>query len=173
MAGRSEVKHGSRSVLEPRPEHPAGARAAARLSRDWVGWVGLAIGLLAMTLALIPSWLAPLYDPPAKPVQQRAADWLSELKDRAAAAIKMEPAPPPPPEVRNPWRDPRIALASLICGFGALVLGILAFVLHEEQRLVACCVALGAGTIAAQYLLTAALILGFAVLVGVVLARTA
>lgn len=166
------MKHAAKPIFEAaRPEHQIGSRAAPRSDHYWFGWIGLVVGLLAMTLALIPPWLAPLYDPPAKPVQQRAADWLSELKDKAAAAIKMEPAPPPPPEVSNPWRDPHIALTSLICGFAALVLGILAFVRREEQRLVACCVALGAGTISAQYLLTAALILGFAVLVGVVLAR--
>ena len=54
----------------------------------------------------------------------------------------------------------------------ALVLGIVAFVRHEDQRLVACAIALGAGTICTQYFLTAVLILAFTVLVGVVLARS-
>ena len=141
------------------------------LTKSWSGWIGLALGLVSLALALVPTWIAPLYDPPSKAVSQRASDWLGEIKDQAIAAIKLESTPPPLPEVKNAWRDPRIGTTSLLCGFAALVFGILAFVRREDQRLVACGIALGAGAIAAQHILTAALILGFAVLVGVVLAR--
>jgi hypothetical protein len=145
----------------------------ARPRRQLCGWSGLALGILALGLALLPGWIAPMYDPPSKPIQQKAVDWFGELKDKAIAAIQMEPAPPPPPqEAANPWRNPRVKLASLVLAFSALVLGILAFVRHEDQRMVACAVALGAGAIAAQYLLVAAMILAFSVLVGVVLARS-
>jgi hypothetical protein len=146
-------------------------RLEPRARRHYFGWSGLAIGIAALALGLRPGWIAPSFDPGPKPIPQRASDWLGELKDRAAAAIRMEPPPQPPVEVRNPWRDQRLALTSLIFGFLALVLGVLAFVRHEDQRMVACSVALGAGAIAAQYFMTALLILGFAVLVGVVLTR--
>ena len=146
-------------------------RPAGRATHQLCGWSGLAFGIFALGLALLPGWIAPMYDPPAKPIEQKAADWLGELKDKTAAAIRMEPLPPPPVEVKNPWRSPRLVLISLMLGFGALVLGILAFVRHEDQRMVACAIALGAGAICAQFILTAALILAFAVLVGVVLAR--
>ena len=135
------------------------------------GWSGLIIGLLALALGLLPSWIAPLYDPPGKPIPQRAADWLGELKDKAVSVLRMEPAPLPPPEQRNAWRDPRIALSSLLLGFAALLLGIVSFVRHEDQRLVACTIALGAGAISSQYFLTAMVILIFAVLVGRMLVR--
>ncbi len=152
------------------PDPPA--RVERHAERQFCGWSGLALGILALGLALLPGWIAPIYDPPSRPIQQKAADWVGELKDKAIAAIRMESAPPPPPaEAGNPWRNPRVKLASLVLGFSALVLGILAFVRHEDQRMVACAVALGAGAIAAEYLLTAAMILAFAVLVGVVLAR--
>ena len=123
--------------------------------RHVFGWSGLIVGLFALALGLLPGWIAPLYDPPGKPVQQRAADWLGELKDKAVATLRMEPPPPPPPEHRNVWRDPRIAVWSLLLGFAALLLGIVSFVRHEDQRLVACTIALGAGTICSQYFLTA------------------
>jgi hypothetical protein len=142
-----------------------------RARTHYAGWSGLAIGIVALGLALLPGWIAPIYDPPAKPIPQQAADWVGELKDKALAAIRLEPAPTPLPDYRNPWRDRRIAPASLICGFFALILGVVAFVRHEDQRLVACAVALGAGAIAAEYILTAAVILVFAMLVGVFLAR--
>lgn len=149
------------------------ARPGRHVRGQYCGWSGLALGILALGLALLPGWIAPMYDPPSKPIQQKAADWFGDLKDKAIAAIRMEPAPPPPPqEAANPWRNPRVKLASLVLGFSALVLGILAFVRHEDQRMVACAVALGAGAIAAEYLLIAAMILAFAVLVGVVLARS-
>jgi hypothetical protein len=150
------------------PARPPGRHAR----RQYCGWSGLALGILALGLALLPGWIAPIYDPPSKPIQEKAADWVGELKDKALAAIRMEPAPPLPQEVSNPWRNPRVKLASLVLGFSALMLGVLAFVRHEDQRMVACAVGLGAGAIAAEYVLTAALILAFAVLVGVVLARS-
>jgi hypothetical protein len=154
---------------KPSPE--ASHRPERRAHHHYFGWAGLCLGILALSLALLPGWIAPIYDPPAKPIQQKATDWLEELKEKTVAAIRMESVPPPPAVPGNPWRDRRVALASLLSAFLALVAGVLSFVRHEEQRLVACAVALGAGAIAAQYLLTAAIILAFAVLVGAVLAR--
>ena len=149
----------------------APANAAQRREHQHFGWAGLAFGVLALALAILPGWVAPLYDPPSKPIPQQAADWLGDLKDKTVAAIRMESAPPPPSEFHNPWRDPRIVLGSLLLAFAALVLGIIAFVRHEDQRMVACAVALAAGAIASAHLLTAVMILAFAVLVGVLLAR--
>jgi hypothetical protein len=146
-------------------------RKAPRSGHHYFGWAGLAFGVFALGLALLPGWVAPLYDPPSKPVPQQAADWLGELKDKTVASIRMESVPQPPPEFRNPWRDPRIVLGSLLLAFTALVLGIVAFVRHEDQRMVACAVALAAGAIAGAHLLTAVMVLAFAVLVGVILAR--
>ena len=142
-----------------------------RPKRQYLGWSGLAIGIVALALALLPTWIAPLYEPAPKPIPQRATDWLSELKEKAAAAIRMESPPLPAPEIKNPWRDPRLALTSLLLAFVALVLGVLAFVRHEDQRMVACSVALGAGAICTQHFMTAGLILAFSILVGVVLTR--
>lgn len=149
----------------------AAALKAPRSAPHHFGWAGLACGVIALALALLPGWVAPLYDPPSKAIPQQAADWLGELKDKTVAALRMESAPAPAVELRNPWRDPRIVLASLLMAFTALVLGIVAFVRHEDQRMVACAVALAAGAIAGAHVLTAAMVLAFAVLVGAVLAR--
>lgn len=152
------------------PQSPP-SRFEHRARTHYAGWGGLATGILALALALLPGWIAPGYDPPSKPLPEKAADWVGELKDKALAAVRIAPPPPPTPEYHNPWRDRRFALASLVLGFIALILGIVSFVRHEDQRLVACAVALGAGAIAAEYFLTAAVILAFAILVGVILAR--
>jgi len=156
----------ARAVTEP-------ALVAHRREHHYFGWAGLALGVLALALALLPGWIAPLYDPPSKPMPQQAADWLGELKDKTVAAIRLESVPPPPPEFHNLWRDPRLVLCSLLLAFSALVLGIVAFVRHEDQRIVACAVALAAGAIAGAHFLTAVMVLAFAVLVGVMLARHA
>jgi hypothetical protein len=130
---------------------------------DAYGWVGLAAGLLAVALALLPGWIAPLYDPPSRSLPTQAADWLGRLRDQAAEAVGGQPAPPPAPdELPNPWRDPRIVLGSLLLGFAALALAAIAFARRESARVTACAVALGAGAIAAEYLFTALVILLFA-----------
>jgi len=147
------------------------ANAAHRGEHHYFGWAGLAFGVLALALAILPGWVAPLYDPPSKPIPQQAADWLGELKDKTVAAIRAESVPPQASEFRNPWRDPRVVLGSLLLAFAALVLGIIAFVRHEDQRMVACAVALAAGAIASAHFLTAVMVLAFAVLVGLILAR--
>ena len=95
---------------------------------------------------------------------------MGEIKDRVAGAIRNEPVPQPPPAPQELWKT-RAALASLSMGFAALLLGILAFVRHEEPRLTACAVARGSGAIAAQYIFTTLIIIAFAVLTGAVLAR--
>src|SRR5262249_35082240 len=141
--------------------HPAHQRL-----RHYIGRAGLALGIVALALALVPGWVAPLYDPPSKPIPQAAADWLGDLKDKPVAASRLESTPPAVLEVHNAWRDPRIVLASLLLAFAALVLGIVALVRHEDQRLVACTIALSAGALASAHLLTAIMLLAFAVLVG-------
>jgi hypothetical protein len=149
----------------------APSKPVHRREHQYFGWTGLAFGVLALALAILPGWIAPLYDPPSKPIPQQAADWLGELKDKTVAAIRMDSVPPPPSEFRNPWRDARVVLGSLLLAFTALVLGIIAFVRHEDQRMVACAVALAAGAIAGAHFLTAVMVLAFAVLVGLMLAR--
>jgi len=160
-------------VPAPATRADAPANAGHRRQHQYFGWAGLAFGVLALALAILPGWVAPLYDPPSKPIPQQAADWIGELKDKTVAAIRAESAPPPASESPNPWRDPRLVLGSLLLAFTALVLGIVAFVRHEDQRMVACAVALAAGAIAGAHLLTAIMVLVFAVLVGVILARHA
>jgi hypothetical protein len=148
---------------------PEGAWTMER-RRDVFGWLGLASGLVALALALLPGWIAPIYAPPSKPIEQSAVDLMGAVKDRVVGAIKNEPVPLPPPLPGEIWQK-RAVLTSLLAGFAALMLGILAFVRHEEPRLTACAIVLGAGAIATQFIFTALLILAFAVLTGAILAR--
>lgn len=145
-------------------------RAVMRLPKQTFGVLGLSAGLAALALTLLPAWIADYTEPPPKPVARAMLDSIDSLKDRVVGAFSSEPAPLPPAPVREIART-RSAFVALIAGFCALVFGIVAFVRREDARLTAVSVALGTGAIAAQHLLTAGLIMGFAVLTTWVLAR--
>lgn len=143
------------------PVAVAGRRRGA--DRAPLGWTGLVLGLVALSLAVLPSWVAPLWDPPPPPLGRQAGEVLRELRDRAAAVLGTPPRAPEPPPPPNPWRDPRLALATLCAAFAAIVLATLAFARREDPRVVATALTVGAGTVASEHVLTAALILVFAV----------
>jgi len=138
---------------DPDPPHPRPRW------RSPVGGVGLACGLLALAAALVPSWIAPLYEPPATPLHERAAEWIGQLRDYATGKTDAEVGSPPVPAVSNPWRSPRLAVAALLLAFAALACAAVAFVRREDARVVACTVALGAGAIASASLVTAVMVL--------------
>jgi hypothetical protein len=130
--------------------------------RNPVGGAGLICGLLALAMALLPAWVAPLYAPPVKSFQQRAAEWLRELGEQASGVPDVATGSQGDAGAGNPWRSPRLALAASLLAFVALVCAALAFVRREEPRAVACAVALAAGAIASEHLLTSVLVLAFA-----------
>lgn len=143
-----------------------------RIPRQTCGVSGLAAGLVALALTLLPPWIDDYIKPPPKPVARAVLDTVGSLKDRIVGAFSTE-TPPPPPAPEREVLQTRSAFIGLLSGFAALVFGIVAFVRREDARLTAVSIALGAGAIAAQHILTAAVIVGFAVLTTWVLARHA
>ena len=137
---------------------PSTGRALPHARRNAVGWVGLTCGLLALAASLMPTWVAPLYDPPTRPLASRASEWLGELRDYATGA-EPDGAARQVPVPTNPWRSPRLAVASLLLAFVALACAAIAFVRREDTRMVACTVALGAGAMAGYSLVTAMMVL--------------
>lgn len=133
------------------------------------GTVGLVCGLLAIAVLVLPSWVAPLYDPPGAPLSARATEWLSWARDYASGAKTSEPAAPAAPAT-NVWRSPRIKVVGLLLAFVALVCAAIAFVRREDPRAVACTVALGAGAVASSSLVTAMMVLVIALTAAVLAA---
>src|SRR5262245_795178 len=129
------------------------------------GWAGLAVGLFALALALLPGWISP----EAEPVTGWENGWIAWLGRRA---VGLPPTPQPADAASAPstWRQ-RIDATSAVLGFAALVLGILSFVRREDARLTGCCVGVAAGAIATQHPVAAIMIMIFAVLTSAVLAR--
>jgi len=117
---------------------------------------------------LLPPWIDDYTKPPPKPVARAVLDTVGSLKDRIVGAFSTATPPPPAPE--QEILQTRSAFFGLLTGFAALVFGIVALVRREDAHLAAVSIALGAGAIAAQHILTAAVIVGFAVLTTWVLA---
>ena len=133
---------------------------APRHSRSTlIGGLGLACGLVALGVSLLPSWTAPLYEQPAKPLPTRASEWIGQLRDYATGTTQPEGAAQQADAAPNPWRSPRLAVTSRLLAFAALACAAIAFVRREDARMVACTVALGAGGIAAYSLVTAVVVL--------------
>ncbi len=129
------------------------------------GWAGLAVGIFALGLALLPGWVSP----ETEPVSGWESGWIAWVGRRALglppASQATDPASAP-----SVWRQ-RIATTSAVLGFAALVLGIISFVRREDGRLTGSCVGVAAGAIATQHPFAALMIMLFAVLTSAVLAR--
>jgi hypothetical protein len=133
--------------------------------RDVFGWVGLAVAILALGLALLPGWVSPLTGADATGGE---TGWLTWFGRRL---LGLPGAPPPDPAAApSGWRHGLAATAAVL-GFVALVLGIVSFARHEAARLTGCCVGVASGAIATQHPIAALLIMGFAVLTSGILAR--
>jgi hypothetical protein len=134
--------------------------------RDVFGWVGLAVAILALGLALLPGWVSPATEPELAGGQSGWVTWFGRRM------FGMQQDAPAPAEARPPstWRQ-RLATTAAVLGFIALVLGIVSFARDEGARLTGCCVGVASGAIATQHPLTALLIMGFAVLTSAILAR--
>jgi hypothetical protein len=133
--------------------------------RDVFGWVGLAVAILALGLALLPGWVSPASEQELAGGQSGWVTWFGRrMFGMQDAPVPAESAPP------STWRR-RLATTAAVLGFVALVLGIVSFARHEAARLTGCCVGVASGAIATQHPLTALLIMGFAVLTSAILAR--
>jgi hypothetical protein len=137
--------------------------------RDVFGWIGLAVAILALSLALLPGWVSPA---PAPEPGSGEGSWLAWLGSRMlhVPQISQAPIPPDVTTAAGVCRQ-RLATDAAVLGFVALVLGIVSFARYENARLTGCCVGVASGAIATQHLLTALLIMGFAVLTSSILAR--
>jgi hypothetical protein len=130
------------------------------------GWLGLALGILALALALLPGWISPQTEAAAGGWESGWAAWLG----RRTLGLPPVSQATDPATASGVWRQ-QLATTSAVLGFAALVLGIISFVRREDARLTGCCVGVAAGAIATQHPFAALLIMAFAVLTSAVLAR--
>jgi hypothetical protein len=132
--------------------------------RDVFGWVGLAVAIVALALALLPGWVSPVAG--SGPDESGWLTWFG----RRMLGMPGAPPPPDPATVSSGWRH-GLATTAVVLGFVALVLGIVSFARHESARITGCCVGVASGAIATQHPFAALLIMGFAVLTSAILAR--
>jgi len=134
--------------------------------RDVFGWVGLAVAIVALALALLPGWVSPGAGSGPDGAESGWLAWFG----RRMLGMPGAPPPPDPAAVSSGWRH-GLATTAAVLGFVALVLGIVSFARRESARLTGCCVGVASGAIATQHPFAAVLIMAFAVLTSAILAR--
>ncbi len=131
------------------------------------GWIGFAVGAAALVLTLVTFWAGPFAP------QQAAGVTLGELAaDIAKAAARSVAGQEQPPPVAVPWTiDKYLEIAvGVLSGF-AILIGVAAFVRHEQKRAAMSGIALGGLAMAVQFFAwTIGMIVGGLVLVGVLYA---
>ena len=131
------------------------------------GLTGVAIGIIALGMALFHFWLGPISAPP--PMEETISDQAVKIKRAVEAKIKGDEYKAPSTN-SNRFDGDRIAdIATIAAGFLAIVLAVVSFIRHESIRVSGSAVALGGGAIAFQFLTVALGVIVFVILIAVVL----
>lgn len=131
------------------------------------GWIGFAVGAVALVLTLVTFWAGPFAP------QHSAGVTLGELAaDIAKAAARSvagqeQPAPVVAPRTIDDYLEIAVSVLSGL----AILIGVAAFVRHEQKRAAMSGIALGGLAMAVQFFAwTVGMIVGGIVLVGVMYA---
>jgi hypothetical protein len=127
------------------------------VKRHWFGIAGTALGCLAIVVAVLPTWVLPIFVPPP-PVDRVVVETAQKIKDRVVAKAKGV-------EYQEAKRAldwyPILAAVAVTLGVLALVLAAVSFVVHEPWRYAGAAGLLGAGAVVFQFsLLIAGTLLG-------------
>lgn len=120
-----------------------------------LGSIGSIVGVLALTVAVLPHWIVPLVFPPAAvpppPVERVIVDPGHRIKDRVIARVKGVEYRAP--NVENPagqiWSLAASATA-ISLGLLAILLSVLSLIFREERLLAAVAATLGTAAIAIE-----------------------
>lgn len=115
-----------------------------------LGSIGSIVGVLALTVAVLPHWIVPLVFPPP-PVERVIVDPGHRIKDRVIARVKGVEYQAP--KVENPagqvWSLAASATA-ISLGLLAILLSVLSLIFREERLLAAVAATLGTAAIAIE-----------------------
>ena len=131
------------------------------------GLPGVAIGIIALGMALFHFWLGPISPPP--PMEVTIADHAVKIKKAVEAKIKGEKYKAPPTPSNRFDGDRMFDVATIAAGFLAIILAVVSFIRHESIRVSGSAVALGGGAIAFQFLTVALGVIIFVILIAIVL----
>jgi peptidoglycan/LPS O-acetylase OafA/YrhL len=136
--------------------------------RPTIGWIGIAVGAVALLMAIVHFWMGPISPQPS--VEKTVAEKAVAIKNATIAALKGEEVE----EKANPRSiDPDEALrtATSVLGGLALILGVVSFANKEPLRIGGGAAFLGGAAIAFQFAVIALGAIVLAILIGAVISQ--
>jgi hypothetical protein len=131
------------------------------------GFTGVALGAVALMLALVHFWAGPFSPQPT--LEEVVAEKAVAIRDATIAKLKGEEIAPKPQTAPRYDMDRVASIATSILGGLAVVLGIVGIALKEPLRVAGGAAILGTGAIAFQFAVLALGVLALVLLVGAVL----
>lgn len=133
--------------------------AAAR--RNWIGVTAVLLGCLAILVAIMPRWVAPLVQAP-QTVDRVAVDTATRIRDRVQApghGVGIQEARP-----RNAWPEV-LAASAVFLGSFSIIGAALSFIRREPARYAVAAAALGGTAVLFQHFMLLAGLIVLALLV--------
>lgn len=134
--------------------------------KSTLGWIGMALGAVALLIAVIHFWGGPFSEQPS--IEQTVAEKVGSIKDAAIAALKGEDAARPE-QSGSVDMDRMIWLATSVLGALAIIFGLVGFARHESLRVAGGAAALGGCAMAFQFAVLAIGLIFIAILFAAVL----
>ena len=133
-----------------------------------ISFTGIAIGAMALLLAVVHFWAGPFSPQPT--LEQTVAEKAVSIKEATLAALKGKD-PIPPAERGSMDTDQVVSLATAVLGGLAIILGVIGFAKKEPLRVAGGAAVLGGGAIAFQFAVLALGAIVLAILVAAVLSQ--
>ena len=133
-----------------------------------VGFIGIAVGAMALLMAIVHFWAGPISTRPS--LEQSVAEKAVAIKNATVAALKGETIEEKA-AARSIDFDQGIRMATGILGGLALILGVVSFAKSEPFRVGGGAVFLGGASLAFQFAVIALGVIALAILIGAVLSE--
>ena len=136
--------------------------------RSTIGWIGIAVGAVALLMAIVHFWMGPISPQPS--VEKTVAEKAVAIKNATIAALKgeevEEKATP-----RSIDADEALRTATSVLGGLGLILGVVSFANKEPLRIGGGAAFLGGAAIAFQFAVIALGAIVLAILIGAVISQ--
>lgn len=115
--------------------------------KNTIGIIGTSLGIIALAMALVHFWAGPFDKHPT--LEEVVAEKAVDIKERVFSKLKGDTSVKMAPSKKYTIDD-IVDIATIVCGFLAIVCSVIAFIKREDTRAVGCSIVLGVGTIAFQ-----------------------
>ena len=131
-------------------------------------FIGIAIGAIALLLALVHFWAGPFSPQPT--LEQTVAEKAVSIREATIAALKGE-EPKAPVKQSSMDTDQMLSLATAVLGGLAIILGVFGYAQKEPLRVAGGAAVLGGSAIAFQFAVVALGAIVLAILIAAVLSQ--